>query len=110
MLKEIHEIKKARPVTEREFNEVQTSAVLKWPSQFSPGPRLVYALVGLLREGRDPRSLADEVSALQAVKMDRAQESLNLLLDNPHPWVLVIVGDAAKWKESVEALDWASRL
>ena len=110
MLKEIREIQKARPVTEREFGEVQTSAVLKWPSQFSPGPRLVYALVGLLREGRDPRSLADEVSGLQAVSIESAQKSLNILLANPHPWVLVIVGDAAKWKESVDALNWSSLL
>ena len=110
MLKEIREIQKSRPVTEREFGEVQTSAVLKWPSQFSPGPRLVYALVGLLREGRDPRSLADEVSGLQAVSIESAQKSLNVLLTNPHPWVLVIVGDAAKWKESVDALNWSSLL
>ena len=110
MLKEIREIKADKPVSEREFKEVQTSAVLKWPSQFSPGPRLVYAIVGLLREGHSPSVIASEVEGLKAVSMEQAQTSLNALLNEAYPWTLIIVGDAAKWKESVEALKWESLL
>lgn len=110
MLKEVREIKAERPVSEKEFNEVQTSAVLKWPAQFSPGPRLVYALVDLLREGKSPSVIASEADALRAVGIAEAQTSLNALLGNNYPWTLVIVGDAAKWKESVEALKWDTQL
>ena len=110
MLKEVREIKADRPVSDKEFNEVQTSAVLKWPGQFSPGPRLVYAIVGLLREGHSPSVIASEVEGLKAVSMEQAQTSLNALLNEAYPWTLIIVGDAAKWKESVEALKWESLL
>ena len=46
MLKEIREIQKFVQSLSVSLVRVQTSAVLKWPSQFSPGSRLVYALVG----------------------------------------------------------------
>ena len=42
--------------------------------------------------------------------MEQAQTSLNALLNEAYPWTLIIVGDAAKWKESVEALKWESLL
>jgi len=110
MLKEVREIKADKPVSEREFKEVQTSAVLKWPSQFSPGSRLVYALVGLLREGHAPTTIVKEAEELGKVNMQEAQTSLNALLNNDYPWTLIVVGDAAKWKKSVEALNWESLL
>ena len=110
MLNELRQISNERPITSGEFREVKTSKILKWPASFSPGSRLIGTIVSLLREGRDPKGLTSEAELLKAVTIDTAQKSLSDVLKNKYPWVLIIVGDKAKWEASVSDLKWDTKL